>query len=68
MRTRCLAEHGVRFLEVLCPPIHKHNSPWHQRDELIKYRNEYALVTDHSVAVLIMELETRGLLDETVVI
>ena len=68
LRARRLVERGVRFIEVLCPLTHKNNSPWDQHTDLVKYHNENALVTDQSVAALILDLKARGLLDETVVI
>ena len=58
----------MRVVEVLCPLTHKNNSPWDQHSELVKYHNENALVTDQSVAALILDLKARGLLDETVII
>ncbi len=68
LRARRLVERGVRFIEVLCPLTHKNNSPWDQHSDLVKYHNENALVTDQSVAALILDLKARGLLDETVII
>ena len=68
LRARRLVERGVRFIEVLCPLTHKNNSPWDQHSDLVRYHSENALVTDQSVAALILDLKARGLLDETIII
>lgn len=68
LRARRLVEAGVRFVEITCPLTHANNSPWDQHGKLVEHHNENALITDQSVATLIMDLKQRGLLDETIVI
>ncbi|MBL8814730.1 MAG: DUF1501 domain-containing protein [Planctomyces sp.] len=68
LRARRLVEAGVRFVEITCPLTHANNSPWDQHGSLKQYHSENALITDQSVAALIVDLKRRGLLDETIVI
>lgn len=68
LRARRLVERGVRFIEITCPLTHVNNSPWDQHGNLVEHHNENALITDQSVAALIIDLKQRGLLDETIVI
>lgn len=68
IRARRLIEAGVRFVEITCPSFDDNNSPWDQHDELKKLHEKNARVTDQSVAALIIDLERRGLLDETIVV
>ncbi|MBU6302286.1 MAG: DUF1501 domain-containing protein [Verrucomicrobia bacterium] len=68
LRARRLVEAGVRFVEITCPSIDGNNSPWDQHGLLKRNHEKNARVTDQSVAALILDLEQRGLLDETIVL
>jgi hypothetical protein len=68
LRARRLVEAGVRFVEITCPLTHANNSPWDQHGNLKKYHEENALITEQSVAALIIDLKRRGLLDDTIVL
>jgi hypothetical protein len=68
LRARRLVEAGVRFVEITCPLTHHNNSPWDQHSHLKKHHAENALITDQAVAALILDLEARGLLEQTIVI
>lgn len=68
LRARRLVEAGVRFVEITCPLTHANNSPWDQHGNLKQYHAENAMITDQSVAALILDLKQRGLLDDTIVI
>jgi len=68
LRARRMVEAGVRFVEITCPSFDGNNSPWDQHGLLKKNHEKNALVTERSVAALIVDLEQRGLLDETVVV
>jgi len=68
MRARRLVESGVRFVEITCPQFDGNNSPWDQHSRLKTNHEKNARVTDRSVAALIMDLEQRGLLEETIVL
>ncbi|MCB1065932.1 MAG: DUF1501 domain-containing protein [Verrucomicrobiae bacterium] len=67
LRARRLVEAGVRFVEITCPSFDGNNSPWDQHGLLQKNHEKNARITDQSVAALIMDLEQRGLLDDTIV-
>ena len=68
LRARRLVEAGVRFVEITCPSFDNNNSPWDQHSLLKKNHEKNARVTEQSVAALIVDLEQRGLLDETIVV
>lgn len=68
VRARRLVEAGVRFVEITCPSFDDNNSPWDQHSELVKLHEKNARITEQSVAALIIDLERRGLLDETIVL
>lgn len=68
LRARRLVEAGVRFVEITCPSFDNNNSPWDQHSKLKQNHEKNALVTEQSVAALIVDLEQRGLLDETIVV
>lgn len=68
LRARRLVEAGVRFVEITCPSFDGNNSPWDQHGLLKKNHEKNARITDQSVAALIVDLEQRGLLDETIVL
>ncbi|MCB1245549.1 MAG: DUF1501 domain-containing protein, partial [Verrucomicrobiae bacterium] len=67
LRARRLVESGVRFVEITCPSFDGNNSPWDQHGQLKKLHEKNARITDQSVAALIIDLQQRGLLDETIV-
>lgn len=68
LRARRLVEKGVRFVEITCPSFDGNNSPWDQHGLLKKNYEKNSRITDQSVAALIVDLEQRGLLDETIVL
>ncbi len=68
LRARRLVEGGVRFVEITCPNFDGNNSPWDQHSQLKKNHEKNARISDQSVAALIIDLEQRGLLDETLVL
>lgn len=68
LRARRLVEAGVRFVEITCPSFDGNNSPWDQHGQLQRNHEKNARITDRSVAALIIDLERRGLLDETIVV
>ncbi len=68
LRARRLIEAGVRFVEITCPSFDGNNSPWDQHGQIKKGHEKNSLITDQSVAALILDLKQRGLLDETIVI
>jgi hypothetical protein len=68
LRARRLVEAGVRFVEITCPSFDGNNSPWDQHGQLKVNHEKNARITEQSVAALIIDLEQRGLLDETIVL
>ncbi len=68
LRARRMVEAGVRFVEITCPSFDGNNSPWDQHGLLKRNHEKNARVTEQSVAALIVDLEQRGLLDETIVL
>jgi len=68
LRARRLVEAGVRFVEITCPSFDGNNSPWDQHGQLKVNHEKNARITEQSVAALIVDLEQRGLLDETIVL
>lgn len=68
LRARRLLEAGVRFVEITCPSFDGNNSPWDQHGLLKKNHEKNARITDRSVAALILDLEQRGLLEDTIVL
>jgi len=68
LRARRLVEEGVRFVEITCPSFDGNNSPWDQHGNIKKGHEKNSRITDQSVAALIVDLEQRGLLDETIVL
>jgi len=68
LRARRLVEAGVRFVEITCPSFDGNNSPWDQHGQLKSLHEKNARVTEQSVAALIIDLEQRGMLDETIVL
>jgi hypothetical protein len=68
LRARRLIEAGVRFVEVTCPNLVGMNGTWDQHDHLKRDHERNAFVTDQAVAGLLRDLESRGMLEETLVI
>lgn len=68
LRARRLVEAGVRFVEITCPSFDGNNSPWDQHGQLKQNHEKNARITEQSVAALIIDLDQRGLLDETIVL
>lgn len=68
LRARRLVEAGVRFVEITCPNFDGNNSPWDQHGQIKVNHEKNARITEQSVAALIVDLEQRGLLDETIVL
>lgn len=68
LRARRLVEAGVRFVEVTCPPLGGSTGTWDQHGDLKKGHEKNALATDQSIAGLLKDLKSRGLLDETLVL
>jgi hypothetical protein len=68
IRARRLVEAGVRFVEITCPSFDGNNSPWDQHGKIKVNHEKNSRITDQSVAALIIDLEQRGLLDETIVL
>ncbi len=68
LRARRMVEAGVRFIEITCPSFDGNNSPWDQHGDLKTLHEKNARVTEQSVAALIIDLDRRGLLDETIVL
>ncbi len=63
---RRLIERGVRFVEVLCP--HVGADRWDQHSKLREGHRRNALAVDQPTAGLLRDLESRGLLEETLVV
>ena len=68
LRARRLVEAGVRFVEITCPSFDGNNSPWDQHGQLKVLHEKNARITEQSVAALIIDLEQRGLLKDTIVL
>jgi hypothetical protein len=62
---RRLVERGVRFIEVLCPPVGADR--WDQHSNLRKGHEDNARAVDKPIAGLLKDLKARGLLAETLV-
>ncbi len=63
---RRLLEQGVRFVEVLCPPVGADR--WDQHRNLRQGHQRNALAVDQPIAGLLQDLHARGLLEETLVV
>ena len=68
LRARRLVEAGVRFVEITCPSFDGNNSPWDQHGQLKALHEKNALITEQSVAALILDLHQRGMLEDTIVL
>jgi hypothetical protein len=67
LRARRMIESGVRFVEITCPPGAS-NGTWDQHGDLKKGHEKNALDTDQAIAGLILDLKSRGLFEETLII
>jgi hypothetical protein len=63
---RRLVEHGVRFIELLCPRVG--GDRWDQHSSLKEGHENNAIAVDKPIAGLLKDLKSRGLLDTTLVI
>jgi hypothetical protein len=61
LMARRLVERGVRF-------VHLYHSDWDHHGDIDKYMKEICPPTDRAAAALLVDLERRGLLDETLVV
>jgi len=64
---RRLVERGVRFIELTCPRAHG-NARWDAHGDLRNNHSLNARAIDQPIAALLIDLKTRGLLDETLVL
>jgi hypothetical protein len=60
---RRLAERGVRVTQI----YYGNNQPWDDHADIMKHR-DHAQKSDRAIAALLMDLKSRGLLEETLVI
>ena len=63
---RRLVERGVRFIELTCPKVK--GDRWDQHNGLKEGHENNARAVDQPIAALLADLESRGLLEETLVI
>lgn len=63
---RRLIERGVRFVQLTCPNLG--HDRWDQHSNLEKGHADNARAVDQPIAGLLTDLESRGLLDETLVV
>jgi hypothetical protein len=63
---RRLVERGVRFIELTCPSTG--TDRWDQHSSLRDHHQRNAQTVDQPIAALLLDLESRGLLDETLVV
>ena len=63
---RRLVERGVRFIELTCPPAA--GDRWDQHEDLKNAHEANARAVDQPIAGLLKDLESRGLLDSTLVL
>lgn len=63
---RRLIERGVRFIELTCPA--SGGDRWDQHDNLRKGHEDNARAVDQPIAALLGDLESRGLLKDTLVV
>ncbi len=61
LMARRLVERGVRF-------VHVYHSDWDHHGDIKKHMDEICPPTDRAAAALLIDLERRGLLDETLVV
>ncbi|GMW01247.1 MAG: hypothetical protein AMXMBFR84_23840 [Candidatus Hydrogenedentota bacterium] len=67
LMARRLLERGVRFIELTCPRIDGVDR-WDAHSNLEANHGKNALATDQPIAGLLLDLKSRGLLDETLVL
>ncbi len=69
---RRLAERGVRFIELSCLAYNigggNNANPWDQHGSLREGHAKMARQVDQPIAALLVDLEARGLLDDTLVV
>ena len=63
---RRLVERGVRFVELTCPNCGYDR--WDQHSRLQRGHERNALAVDQPIAALLLDLEARGLLEDTLVV
>jgi hypothetical protein len=63
---RRLIERGVRFVELTCPSTG--GDRWDQHQDLKKGHEDNARAVDQPIAALLHDLDSRGLLNETLVV
>ena len=68
LRARRLVEAGVRFVEVTPPNLFGNNGTWDQHSDLKHGHETNAMVTDQGVAALVIDLKSRGLLKDTLIV
>lgn len=70
LRARRLVERGVRFIQVVSGPldINGQDLNWDAHEDLDDNHNLHARAVDKPVAGLLADLESRGLLDSTLVV
>jgi hypothetical protein len=67
LMARKMVERGVRFIELTCPRI-EGSDRWDAHADLKSNHAKNALAVDQPMAALLEDLESRGLLDETIVL
>ena len=67
LTARRLVERGVRFVELTCPMMNGYDR-WDAHGNLTKNHGENARAVDQPIRGLLIDLEARGLLDETLVV
>ena len=67
LTARRLVERGVRFVELTCPKIGGYDR-WDAHTNLTKNHTENALAVDQPIRGLLVDLQQRGLLDDTLVV
>lgn len=65
---RRMVERGVRFVEITMPVGAGEESRWDQHGKIFEGHGKNALAVDQPIAGLLKDLQSRGLLDETLVI
>ena len=67
LTARRLVERGVRFVELTCPMMNGYDR-WDAHGNLTKNHGDNARAVDQPIRGLLIDLEARGLLDETLVV
>ncbi len=71
LRARRLAERGVRFIQVVSGPLEAAGEDvrnWDAHQDLEKNHGAHARAVDKPIAGLLADLQSRGLLDQTLVV